>query len=65
LLKGFQRVALQPGEARRLTFTLTADDLRYWSAETRGWVQDASVFDVWVGGSSAANLAGSFEVRRR
>jgi beta-glucosidase len=64
LLKGFQRLALQPGETRRLTFTLTADDLRYWSAETRGWVQDASVFDVWVGGSSAANLAGSFEVKR-
>jgi beta-glucosidase len=65
LLKGFQRVALQPGETRRLTFSLTADDLHYWSAETRDWVQDASVFDVWVGGSSAANLAGSFEVKRR
>src|SRR5262249_36175410 len=60
LLKGFQRVALQPGETRRLTFTLTADDLRYWSAVPSGWVQDASVFDVWVGGSSAANLAGNF-----
>jgi hypothetical protein len=28
------------------------------------WVQDEGVFDVWVGGSSAADLAGSFEVKQ-
>ena len=63
-LKGFQRVALRPGETRTLRFALSASDLRYWSAATRSWVQDESVFDVWIGGSSAAELAGSFEVRR-
>lgn len=63
-LKGFQRVTLKPGETRTLTFTLTPDDLRYWSAATGGWVQDESKFDIWVGGSSAADLAGSFEVGR-
>jgi beta-glucosidase len=61
-LKGFQRVTLKPGEMRKLTFTLSADDLRYWSAATQGWVQDASAFDVWIGGSSEAQLAGSFEI---
>jgi beta-glucosidase len=63
LLKGFQRIGLKPGEIRNLRFTLTPDDLRYWSAATESWVQDSSVFDVWVGGSSAADLAGSFEVK--
>lgn len=61
-LKGFQRVALKPGETRTLRFTLRPEDLRYWSAATRGWVQDASLFDVWVGGSADAVLTATFEV---
>ena len=62
-LKAFQRMTLKPGETRNIRFTLQPDDLRYWSAVTGSWVQDHSVFDVWVGGSSAANTAGSFEVK--
>jgi beta-glucosidase len=62
-LKGFQRVTLKPGETRKLRFTLTPADLSYWTAATGTWVQDGSIFDLWVGGSSAADLAGSFEVR--
>jgi beta-glucosidase len=61
-LKGFQRAALAPHETRTLYFVLSADDLRYWSSATNGWVADETVFDVWVGGSSAATLAASFEV---
>jgi beta-glucosidase len=63
-LKGFQRVSLKPGETRILSFTLKPEDLRYWSAATRGWVQDESAFDVWVGGDSKASLAAGFEVKR-
>jgi beta-glucosidase len=61
-LKGFQRASLKPGETRTLRFTLAPQDLGYWSAVTGTWVHDASKFDVWVGGSSAAELAGSFEI---
>ena len=61
-LKGFQRVTLKPGETQTLRFTLAPEDLRYWSAATKTWVQDASAFDVWVGGSSTADLHGTFEV---
>jgi len=60
-LKGFQRVTLAPGERRTLRFTLSPEDLRYWSQARREWVQDASTFDVWVGGSSTAELATTFE----
>jgi beta-glucosidase len=63
-LKGFQRVTLKPGEARNVRFTLQPDDLRYWTAVTGSWVQDESSFDVWIGGSSVAALAGSFAVKR-
>jgi len=63
-LKGFQRIALKAGETKTLRFTLTSDDLRYWSAVTKGWVADETKFDVWVGGDSAATLAGQFDVRK-
>ena len=55
-LKGFQRVAVAAGETRTLTFPLGPDQLRYWSAVTRGWVQDATTLDLWVGGSSTCEL---------
>ncbi|PNU02564.1 glycoside hydrolase family 3 N-terminal domain-containing protein [Novosphingobium guangzhouense] len=63
-LKKFARVALAPGETKHMQFTLTADDLRYWSAVTRGWVQDESAFDVWVGGDSKASMAATFTVAK-
>jgi beta-glucosidase len=62
-LKGFERVTVAPGETRRVTFTLGPDELRYWSAARRGWVQEGSTFDVWVGGDSNASLSATFEVK--
>jgi beta-glucosidase len=62
-LKGFERVTLQPHEKKTVTFTLGPDELRYWSAATRGWVNEASNFDVWVGADSTASLHGAFAVQ--
>jgi beta-glucosidase len=61
-LKGFQRVTLEPGEARTLKFTLGPDELRYWSAAKKDWVVEASTYDVWVGGDSTAPLTTTFNV---
>jgi beta-glucosidase len=61
-LKGFQRVTLQPGESRTLTFSVGPDERRYWNAAVRDWVSDDSTFDVWVGGDSTARLASTFDV---
>ena len=63
-LKGFQRVTLKHGETRSLKFTLSPNDLRYWSDVKKDWVQDETKFDVWVGGDSKAELAGSFDVHQ-
>lgn len=63
-LKGFRRITLAPREKRTVQFTLGKDELTYWSAATRSWVQDAALFDVWVGGDSAASLHSAFEVVR-
>jgi beta-glucosidase len=58
-LKGFQRLPLAAGETRTVTFELGPDQLRYWSAVTRDWVQDATEIDVWAGGSSAVAVGES------
>jgi len=63
-LKGFERVSIGAGETRTVTFELGPDQLRYWSAATRDWVQDATELDVWIGGSLAVAAAESETVLR-
>ncbi|MEV6851390.1 glycoside hydrolase family 3 N-terminal domain-containing protein [Actinoplanes sp. NPDC051411] len=59
-LKGFQRVTVPAGGSRRVSFSIGPAQRRYWLGGD--WVLESSTFDVWVGGSSAASLGGSFEV---
>lgn len=61
-LKGFERVTLQPGERRKVSFTLDESSIRYWNAATRSWVVDPGTFDLWVGSSSAARQHATFTV---
>jgi beta-glucosidase len=61
-LKGFERVALAPGETKTIRFKLGPDELRYWNAAVRDWIQEAENFDVWVGGDSSASLHATFRV---
>ncbi|MGI5241952.1 glycoside hydrolase family 3 N-terminal domain-containing protein [Dactylosporangium sp. CA-139066] len=64
-LKGFERVVLAPGETRRVQFTIGPAQRQYWHPAERDWVLDAATFDVWVGGSSTAELGTTFEVEDR
>lgn len=61
-LKGFERVTLQPGEKKTVSFSLGPDELRYWSTNAGTWVQDAATFDIWVGSDSLATLHADLEV---
>lgn len=61
-LKGFERLTLQPGETKTVTFTLGPDELGYWSTHVNGWVQDAAAFDLWVGSDSLATLHADLEI---
>ncbi|MCB0024400.1 MAG: fibronectin type III-like domain-contianing protein, partial [Caldilinea sp.] len=61
-LKGFERITLQPGETKTVTFVLGPDELTYWSANAGQWIQDAAAFDIWVGGDSLASLHAEFLV---
>ncbi|HET6764600.1 MAG TPA: glycoside hydrolase family 3 N-terminal domain-containing protein [Longimicrobiaceae bacterium] len=51
-LRAFQKVELQPGESRVVTFSVPADDLRYVARDGRP-VLEPGMFDVMVGGLTA------------
>jgi beta-glucosidase len=55
-LKGFKRVALQPGETQTLKFSLGKDELQFWSPQTKAWGVEPGTFDVWAGEDSTATL---------
>ena len=55
-LKGFKRVALQPGETQTLKFSLGKDELEFWSPQTKIWAVEPGTFDVWAGEDSTASL---------
>lgn len=62
-LKGFERVTLQPGEKRRITFTLAPEHLGFYNREMRFMVEPGE-FKVFVGNSSEGGLEASFEVTK-
>ena len=63
-LKGFERVTLQPGEKRRVQFTLSPEHLGFYNRELRFLVEPGE-FKVFAGNSSVGGLEASFEVRAR
>jgi beta-glucosidase len=52
-LRGYQRVALAPGETRTVTFPLAAASLAYWNVTTHAWTVEAEPVRIEVGASSA------------
>ncbi|MFT3860258.1 glycoside hydrolase family 3 N-terminal domain-containing protein [Micropruina sp.] len=56
-LKGFERVTIAAGATTTISFDLGPDQLRYWSAVNRDWVQDATEIEIYVGGDSTAELS--------
>ena len=60
-LKGFQRLELQPGETRSVSFKLDEEMLAFTRADgTRGI--EAGRFQVWIAPNSASGLAGEFRL---
>ena len=52
-LVAFQKVALEPGEAREITFAITPRDLSFWDPAHGGWLAEAGLFEIRIGRSSA------------
>jgi beta-glucosidase len=51
-LAGFQRVHLDPGATKTVTFTIGDEALRYWDIASSSWKIEPATYDVEVGGSS-------------
>ena len=60
-LKGFERVILNPGETRRVTFTLTEEALAFTRADGTKGVEPGN-FHVWIAPDSQSGLHGSFRL---
>ena len=62
-LKGFQRVHLEPGNARRLTFTVDRAAMSFFDPGKRDWIAEPGAFEVLVGASSSdIRLTGTFRL---
>ena len=51
-LKAFQKVFLNPGEEKEISFVLTAADLASYDPELHAWISEAGAYKVLVGNSS-------------
>jgi beta-glucosidase len=61
-LKGFQKVALQPGENKEITFTITPDLLKFYNADLQ-WVAEPGEFWVFIGSSSITDNKAAFSLK--
>jgi beta-glucosidase len=63
LLRGFERINLQPGEKKTVRFVLHPDDLALLD-KNMNWTVEPGEFEVWIGTSSAdIKLKKSFTVK--
>lgn len=51
-LKGFAKVALQPGQTKAVTFALEKRDFSYYDPKVRQWVAETGYFTLLLGSSS-------------
>ena len=51
-LKGFSKVALQPGEEKQVTFALGRRDFAFYDTSRQDWAVETGTYEILVGGSS-------------
>jgi beta-glucosidase len=51
-LKGFRKIALEPGETKTVTFDITPEDLQFFSAKEHKWTAEPGKFKAYVAASS-------------
>ena len=51
-LKGFQKIALDPGQTQTVTFEITPDMLQYYDDARGAWVAEPGAFTAYVGAAS-------------
>lgn len=51
-LKGFTKLAINPGETAQAEFTISVDDLKYFDDKAHEWTAEAGKFTIYIGSSS-------------
>jgi len=51
-LKGFEKISLEPGEEKRITFVLDKRSFAYYCTELGDWYAESGIFDIAIGKSS-------------
>ena len=54
-LKGFQKISLAPGEAKKIEFLIGRDELAFWNIDMKNVVEPAELH-LWVAGDSASGI---------
>jgi beta-glucosidase len=62
-LKGFRKVSLQPGESRRVTIDVPAQELGFHGL-AMSYIVEPGEFNLWVGPNAYEGLEGQFVVKR-
>ena len=64
LLRAFDKIAIKPGETRRIEMQVPVDQLAWFNPDTGSWEIETMEYEVYVGGSSNQNdlLQGTFKV---
>jgi beta-glucosidase len=64
-LKGFSKVHLEPGQTKRVDFSLAARQLAYYDEQQAKWIVEALTYSVYAGPSSRAEdlLSTKFRIR--
>ena len=60
-LKGFEKVLLQPGETREVSFSIDVEALSFWNQEMK-YGAEPGEFQVFIGGDSRTRNMASFEL---
>jgi beta-glucosidase len=60
-LKGFQKIHLNPGESKDVTFSLSTHDLGYFDAAGH-WLVEPGKFQLWISKDSASGKPVDFEL---
>jgi beta-glucosidase len=65
-LKGFRRIALQPGEKKEVEIQIPLEKLRHWDEAANDWKLEAGAADVLIGSSSKdIRLSGTAQIAAR
>jgi len=55
ILRGFERVYLEPNESKEVALVLSRKDISYWNVVNQQWTVASGTYTVWI--STSANNA--------